>query len=398
MMEISILFTILLFSVFLVLGVVSFVKKTGGKWIYFTLSFLSLIGVIFMLFFLDWSLSDLGKKEQITTPGTEIPSGNGQQNETNPEKEPPPKAETPPVEEPSEEEPSEELPSVDVPTDTKPNVPEKIIVPDNATVDYKVVKNDTLWSIATRAEVTVEKVKQWNALPTNVIYVGQLLKLYGENAEPLPSKAPPKQDPPPTTASSVLISNGSIQKKEIALTFDAGSDIVGIGILDILKKHNVKATFFLTGKWAEKYPSYALRITIEGHELGNHTYSHPDAVKTTVSAFKQDIIKAEQAIINATGKSPQPYFRFPFGAYNNAALKTVGGVGYPSSIQWSLDTIDWQQPSVAVIISRIKTGASNGDIILMHIGGINTPEAVDKVIPWIKVQGYQLVTVGNLLN
>jgi peptidoglycan/xylan/chitin deacetylase (PgdA/CDA1 family) len=395
MVKILILFTLLLFSVFLILGVVSFVKKTGGKWIYLALSALCLSGVIFMLFNLDWSFFDSGKSEQTTLPRTEIPSENGQPNETDPNKENTPKEESPPA-----EEPSDEVPSVNVPAAPKPNVPEKIVLPDNGTVNYRVAKGDTLWSIATRAKLTVENIKQWNALPTNVINVGQLLKLYGKNAEQLPSIEPAKQDPPPppTTASSVLISNGSIQKKEIALTFDAGSDIVGIGILDVLKKHNVKATFFLTGKWVEKYPSYALRITAEGHDVGNHSYSHPDAVKTTAGAFKQDIIKAEQAIIKGTGESPQPYFRFPFGSYNAGALKTVGEAGYPSSIQWSLDTIDWQQPSVAVIISRIETGASNGDIILMHIGGINTPEAVDKVIPWVKAQGYQLVTVSDLLD
>ncbi|MEH7073304.1 polysaccharide deacetylase family protein [Neobacillus drentensis] len=165
-----------------------------------------------------------------------------------------------------------------------------------------------------------------------------------------------------------------------------------------MKKHNVKATFFLTGKWVEKYPNLAKRIAEEGHEIGNHSYSHPDAVKITTNAFKQDIIKAEEAIKAVTGKSPQPFFRFPFGAYNSTTLKTVGSAGYPYSIQWSLDTIDWKQPATDVIISRIKNGASNGDIILMHIGGINTPEAVDKVIPWLKDQGYQLVPLSILLK
>ncbi|MFL6555171.1 MAG: polysaccharide deacetylase family protein, partial [Bacillus sp. (in: firmicutes)] len=276
--------------------------------------------------------------------------------------------------------------------------PEPISVGANETVEYKVSKGDTLYSIANRADVTVEKIKQWNNLSTDDIFVGQILKLYGKDVEPKPSADPPKQDPPPATASSVIISHGSLQQKSIALTFDAGSDAVGIGILDVLKKHKIKATFFLTGKWVEKYPALAKRIADEGHDIGNHSYSHPDAVKTTANAFKQDIIKAEEAIKKATGESPQPYFRFPFGSYNSAALKTAGEAGYPYSIQWSLDTIDWQQPTTEVIISRIKSGASDGDIILMHIGGINTPEAVDKVIPWLKDQGYQLVPLSILLK
>ncbi|WP_045521895.1 hypothetical protein [Neobacillus niacini] len=80
------------------------------------------------------------------------------------------------------------------------------------------------------------------------------------------------------------------------------------------------------------------------------------------------------------------------------ALKAAGGAGYPYSIQWTIDTIDWQQPSVEVIVSRIQSGASNGDIILMHIGGINTSEVVDRVIPILKGMGFNLVTLTELLD
>lgn len=390
MFEILILLSILLFSVLLVLGVIAHVKQKSGKGIYYILSTLSLVCVVFLLFFHDWNLSARsgGKVDQ---PKTETPAGPGTET--------PPKDEEPSTEEPpSDEEPPLEEPAEEEPNDPEPATPEEIILGDDETVDYKVVKGDTLYSIANRADVKVEKIKQWNHLSSDVIYEGQILKLYGKNVEPKPPAEPPKQDPPPTTASSVIISNGSLQQKKIALTFDAGSDAVGIGILDVLEKHNIKATFFLTGKWVVKYPSLAKRIAEEGHDIGNHSYSHPDAVKTTAAAFKQDIIKAEEAIKKAIGKTPQPYFRFPFGSYNSAALKTAGEAGYPYSIQWSLDTIDWKQPSAKVIISRIKTGASNGDIILMHIGGINTPDAVDQVIPWLKSQGYQLVPLSDLIK
>ncbi|MDN3017014.1 polysaccharide deacetylase family protein [Paenibacillus sp. BSR1-1] len=386
MPEIIILLLFLIFSIFLVLGVVSHIKRTAGKWIYYCLAAISFIGVLYMLFFQTLNIFDQGKP--IKSPTVETPVDSGKNNGPDPVKEDPPVKENPPPETPNEGKP-------DNPT---PETPEKINVPPDEIVKYEVVNGDTLYSIATRAEVTVVKIKQWNNLKSDVIYAGQILKLYGKNVEPPPPVEPPKQDPPPATASSALISNGSLQKKEIALTFDAGSDAAGIAILDVLKKYNLKATFFLTGKWVEKYPVLAKRIADEGHEIGNHSYSHPDAVKTTAAAFKQDILKADQAIKKATGKSPQPYFRFPFGSYNPAALKTVGQAGYPYSIQWSLDTIDWQQPSTETLVSRIKAGASNGDIILMHIGGINTPEAVDTVIPWLQAQGYQLVTLTELLN
>lgn len=398
MPEFLILAAVLLFALFLVFGIIAKFKQSRWTWILFTFSIATLIGIVILLFFSPWSSNSIEKGGKVpgNGPKTETPSPDDGKN---PAKENPPK-ENPPIQEPKEEEPKEETPDkeekpeAEKPPAQEPSTPEKINVPADKIVDYTVVKGDTLWSIAKRADVTVEKIKQWNNLTGDTIYAGQILKLYGKSVEPEPSK----EDKPPSTASSVFITNGSTNKKEIALTFDAGSDIVGIGILDVLKKHNIKATFFLTGKWVEKYPEYARRIANEGHEIGNHSYSHPDAVKTSAAAFKEDILKAEEAIKKATGKSPQPYFRFPFGSYNSAALKTVGEAGYPFSIQWSLDTIDWQQPSAEVIISRIEAGASNGDIILMHIGGVNTPEAVDKIIPWLKEKGYQLVTLTELLK
>lgn len=350
-----------------------------------------------MLFFLNWDLSKPGQNNP-APPVTESPdNGNENPGTENPSEENPP-PENPTDEEPKDEEPAGENPKDEEPNDPPPADPIKIIIPENGTVDYKVVPGDTLWSIANRADLTVAKIKQWNNLTSDTIFVGQILKLYGKNVEPPTPQEPPKEETPPTTEPSVIISNGSLQQKEIALTFDAGSDAIGIAILDVLKKHNVKATFFLTGSWADKFPSYAKRMAVEGHDIGNHTYSHPDAIKTNENIFVQDIIKAEEAIKRATGVSPRPYFRFPFGSYNAAALKAVGGAGYPYSIQWTIDTIDWQQPSVDVIISRIESGASNGDIILMHIGGINTPEAVDRVIPILKSMGYNLVTLTELLD
>ncbi len=381
---ILILFTVFLFSLFFILGVKSKVNKTDNEWIFFALSIVSFISVLSMLYYNDWNLTKPVNNEVNNPSKTEVPAGGVHNNVEDPAEEIPPVKETPPPEDPNDKGPPEQAPAT----------PEKIQVPANGVVVYKVVKGDTLWSISERAEVTVEKIKEWNSLTSDTINVGQILKIYGKNTEP----KPPKAETPPTASPSDIVSNGNTNVKEIALTFDAGSDAAGIRILDVLQKYKIKATFFLTGKWVEKYPEFAKRIAADGHEIGNHSYSHPDAVKTTADGFADDIKKAENAIKNATGKSPRPYFRFPFGSYNNTSLKTVGENGYPYSIQWSLDTIDWQQPTVEVIISRIKTGASNGDIILAHIGGVNTPEAMDQVIPWLQAQGYKLVTLTELLK
>ena len=108
----------------------------------------------------------------------------------------------------------------------------------------------------------------------------------------------------------------------------------------------------------------------------------------------EEVRKTESIIQQQTGKSSRPHFRFPFGASNAEALKAVGEAGYPFSLHWSTDTIDWRQPEVDVIVSRNETNASNGDIVLAHIGGINTPKAVDQVIPILRAKGFELVTVG----
>jgi LysM repeat protein len=246
---------------------------------------------------------------------------------------------------------------------------------------YTVVKGDTLWAISRKFSVTVDSIKQLNGLSSDLINIGQVLLIKAEQLGP-----------------SKLIYHGNLQRKQIALTFDAGSDIAGIQILDVLKKHQVQSTFFLTGSWVEKFPSYAKQIVTDGHEVGNHSYSHPDFTKISPSKIQEELNKTEQVILQHTGKNSRPYFRFPYGASNAQALQSVGEAGYPFSIHWTTDTIDWQQPAVDVIVSRIENNASNGDIVLMHIGGINTPAAVDKVIPILKAKGYQMVKVSEILG
>lgn len=368
----------LLTILFLVRSFISAKKKV----VYLTFAAVSLLAGILIFAFYNWHLSekndDVADNPPIHSGGEEPQNGTGKDPEDNEEP-----GDNDEVEKPEPKEPE------------KPKLKE-IIVPDDEVVHYVVEKGDTLFNISQRSGIPAEKIKQWNQLSGDTIYIGQVLILYGKNKEPAPQQ--PKPEEPGNYGPSKIIVRGNPNAKKIALTFDAGSDIAGIRILDVLKEHNVKATFFLTGKWVEKFPSYAKRIAAEGHEIANHSHSHPDAVKTDSSVFYEDIKKAERIIEETTGVSPRPYFRFPYGSYNKDALETVGKAGYPYSIHWTIDTLDWQQPAADVIAQRILDKAQNGAIVLMHIGGINTPDGVDQVIPELKKRGYQIVTLSEVLK
>jgi peptidoglycan/xylan/chitin deacetylase (PgdA/CDA1 family) len=393
MAAVFILVTLLFLIIFLMMGFTSRARKARHSFLYFTLAAVSLLFLITVMFFSSGLPS--------TQAFTAFHSGKHTASsfvKVIPAKPLPVEEPPPPEDEGAETPPENESPGNGQPdsTDKEPQRG-KIEVPSDKIVEYTVVKGDGLWSISSRAEVSSEALKQWNSLSSDTIYIGQILKIYGKDIAPPPAE--PVQDSPPATgAPSVLVSHGSQQKQQIALTFDAGSDSVGISILDVLKKHNVKATFFLTGKWVEKFPDYAKRILNDGHSLGNHTYSHPDSLAVSSQVFKEDILKAEKAILAVTGKSPRPYFRFPYGSYDDKTLKTVGEAGYKYSFHWTIDTIDWKQPSTEYIVNRIINGASNGDIILLHIGGINTPAAIDKAIPILKADGFELVTLDVMMK
>lgn len=388
----SLVFIVL--AILMFIGFITHFKKKQKKWMYLSFSIVSLLIGILLFSFSDWDFSKPNGGDN--NDSTIIKNGNGdktagEDGQSNEDGSTDGTGSKNDIEEPGGTDGTEPEPADDPETPESPE-PVKITIPDDGVVEYKVVKGDTLSSISRRADVPIEKIKQWNSLSSNEILVGQVLKLYGKNNQPDPPSEPGDD------SESIVLRHGNLDQKKIALTFDAGSDLTGIEVLDIMKAHHVKATFFLEGAWVDQYPSHAKRMANEGHEIGNHTYSHPRATEISSSALIKDIQKGEQAIKAVTRVSPQPYFRFPYGAFNEVTLEAVGKAGYPYSIQWTLDTRDWEHPAADVIVDRIMEGASNGDIILMHIGGKNTAEAVEKVIPKLKDKGYQLVTLSEVLK
>lgn len=203
-----------------------------------------------------------------------------------------------------------------------------------------------------------------------------------------------------SAAASKFITSVNTTSKVVALTFDDGADGANTNkILDILAKNNVKATFFLTGSGANNHPQYIKNIAAKGHQLGNHSYTHPDFTKLTATQMKSELDRTEALIKSLTGKTTKPLFRAPFGAVNSTALNGVGAAGYGYTIQWNIDTIDWKGLTASQINTKVQTNIKPGSIVLMHTGAgaPGTPLALPTMISQLKAKGYQFVTVSQLL-
>ncbi|MDX5982442.1 LysM peptidoglycan-binding domain-containing protein [Exiguobacterium profundum] len=203
-----------------------------------------------------------------------------------------------------------------------------------------------------------------------------------------------------SAAASKFVTSVNTTNKVVALTFDDGADGANTNkILDILAKNNVKATFFLTGSGANNHPQYIKNIAAKGHQLGNHSYTHPDFTKLTATQMKSELDRTEALIKSLTGKTTKPIFRAPFGAVNSTVLNGVGATGYGYTIQWNIDTIDWKGLTASQINTKVQTNIKPGSIVLMHTGAgaPGTPLALPTMISQLKVKGYKFVTVSQLL-
>ena len=182
------------------------------------------------------------------------------------------------------------------------------------------------------------------------------------------------------------------QRPMVAITFDDGPGRYTDKILSILEKYNARATFFVQGKNVLGYKDVMKRAVDIGCEIGNHTWSHVNLSKSSTATISQQIHSTNVAVYNATGKYPTLY-RPPYGAYNNVVLNTVA----MPAIMWSVDTLDWKTRNSAKTLESIKKDARNGSIILMHDIHSPTADAVENVVKYLYLSGYQLVTVSELL-
>jgi len=204
-----------------------------------------------------------------------------------------------------------------------------------------------------------------------------------------------------SAATSQVVSRVNTASKVIALTFDDGDDGGNnLSILQILSQNNIKATFFFTGQAAEAHPDILKQVVAKGHEIGNHSYSHPYFTQLSSTQMK-DQLNWDEASINAiTGKSTKPYFRPPYGDYNSTVLQAVGEAGYTKTITWTIDTLDWTGNSAATITQKVVNNVCPGAIVLMHTGSgaVNTKYALQDMITSLKSKGYSFVTISQMLT
>lgn len=192
----------------------------------------------------------------------------------------------------------------------------------------------------------------------------------------------------------------NIDEKIIALTFDDGPHRKYTPeILDVLAKYDARATFFVVGENAEKNPNLISRMSEEGHELANHTYTHP--LRSSVPNLLKEIRQTNETIYGISGISPT-LFRPVEGQYTDALIDAVVKEGYKVVMwSWHMDTLDWKNPGVAKIVNIVLKGTKPGNVVLFHDGGGNREQtvlAMKKILPELEKQGYKFVTISELLE
>lgn len=186
------------------------------------------------------------------------------------------------------------------------------------------------------------------------------------------------------------------EDKKVAVTIDAAwGDEFTNDILETLDKFNVKATFFLVGFWVDEYPHNVEEIAKRGHEIGNHSTTHPDMSQISKESIVEELTITENKIKDIIGKRPV-VFRPPYGGYNDLLIKTARELGY-YTIQWDVDSLDWKELGVEPVIDRVMKNVGDGSIILFHNNAKYIKEYLPVIIERLLEKGYELVPVSELI-
>lgn len=185
--------------------------------------------------------------------------------------------------------------------------------------------------------------------------------------------------------------------KNVALSFDAawGNEDTE-ELISILGKYNIKATFFVVGSWVDKYPESVKQLSDAGHDIENHSNSHPHMPQLSVAQMTEELNACNDKISAITGKKPI-LFRAPYGDYNNTMLQTVTSMGM-YTIQWDVDSRDWKEEyTTDMIVKGVTENVKSGSIVLFHNAAVNTPEALPIILDKLIAEGYQFCLIRDLI-
>lgn len=310
-----------------------------------------------------------------------------------------------------------------------------------------VRSGDSLSSIARAFSTTAFSLAVWNrdtypsldpeseAYDPNRIVVGWMLRLIpdaevdeeallgstpaptasssGTTASPgatSPSVTTPPFSPAPSIAgASRIVRHGDRSDKTVALTFDMGGRLEpALDILAWLVANDVPATIFPTGRTATATTEGRAVMDVIGtnrarFDVGNHSWSHPDFRDLDAAAMRDQLDRTEAAIVAVVNISTRPWFRPPFGGLDDQIPAVVGAAGYGYTVMWDIDTIDWRPeadggPTAQQIVDKVVSRAEGGSIVLMHLGGFNTLEALPGIVAGLRAKGLTPVTLGTMFG
>jgi peptidoglycan/xylan/chitin deacetylase (PgdA/CDA1 family) len=223
-----------------------------------------------------------------------------------------------------------------------------------------------------------------------ILFCLSVLATAGEDANSAPS-------PTPSPAKPATYAQVRVDQPYIAMTFDDGPSTENTPrLLEILKQRNIKATFFLIGQNAEANPDLVRRILAEGHEIGNHSWTHPQLSKLSDDRVTAEITKTQDAIKDASGYTPT-LLRPPYGAITPRQREWIANQFGLNIILWSVDPFDWKRPGASVISQRILSQVRPGAIILSHDIHKQTVDAMPATLDALIAKGYKFLTVSQLI-
>lgn len=195
---------------------------------------------------------------------------------------------------------------------------------------------------------------------------------------------------------------GNTEEKVIYLTFDAGYENgCTADILDTLKKHQVKAAFFVVGNYIEQNPELVKRMVAEGHTVGNHTYHHYDMSKIAdLDKFTEELTSLEQLYQQVVGEPMEKYYRPPQGIYSEENLQMAQKLGY-KTVFWSLAYVDWyvdDQPTAEEAFSKLIPRIHNGSVVLLHSTSQTNRQILDQLLTRWEELGYRFGTLEELFS